>query len=75
MKTIKCEAMRWCNKPAVAIVWGCCECYRVAMCSDHADQAVSEDWGRATKSCEPTEIQPIDEYMEMSNGYGFEEYR
>ena len=40
------------------------------MCEEHTQLAIREEWGLATTSCEPTDIEPIDEYMKR-----FEEYR
>lgn len=73
---IPCEALDElaCGSPSVWMVWGCCEFYRYPMCDKHAQLAVSENWGAATSSCTPTEIESIDECIQASNGYGFEEY-
>ncbi len=68
MTDIRCQE---CGKTATQIVWGCCEFYRVPMCNTCAIIAVGEDWGRATKSCERTESEDLNEYMTRTNGYAF----
>jgi len=52
-----------CDETATFMVFGCCEYPRDAMCDEHAYAAVSEDWGRATSSCVPTEAEPMSEWL------------
>jgi len=66
-ENIKCAE---CGKPAAVVVWGCCEYNRVPMCKGCGLMAMAHDKGRASRRCEPTEWEPLEEYIARS-GYGF----
>lgn len=55
-----------CDSPATFIVWGCCEYYKVPMCDEHSYLAVSEDWGKATNSCDPTDVESMSDWLARS---------
>ena len=56
-----------CGKPATFMVWGCCEYYQYPMCDEHANIAQWEDWGRATDSCDPTDVEYMSEWLARSS--------